>query len=115
MGRIISRMVVTPNLGPLNRWFRIMLGIVLLDVAIAHLQMDGSVVTWTVYVAWFALYPLITGLLGWDYVHDLIGSKTCDIADRNWGRIFSYKIDTTLKSNRMANNDYGHRLVGSHH
>lgn len=102
MKRIILMALLAPNLGVINRCVRILLGCLLLDFAIAHQQLDGSVITWTLYVGWLSLYPIITGLLGIDYIHDLIGAKTCDISDRNWSRRLSYKINATISSNHHS-------------
>jgi O-antigen ligase len=56
------------NVGGIDRFLRIALGVVLVTLAAT-----GTVGLW----GWLGLVPLVTGLLGWCPPYTLLGINTC--------------------------------------
>ena len=59
---------MTRNEGQIDRFLRIVVGLVLLYLAIT-----GQYTPWT----WIGIVPLLTGLIGWCPAYALLGINTC--------------------------------------
>ena len=116
MKRTLARLSEVHNLGLIDRVVRVLLGVALIAGAITSI-LNSSVVTWQVYVALFAIYPLMTGMLGWDPLYAVGHAKTCDLSDRNRCGTFPYQIDAILGRNPISDEgyEYDHSLTASHH
>lgn len=116
MQRHLRRILFTQNIGIFNRCFRLTFGILILDSAIAHLQMDGNVVTWTEYLAWISLYPILTGLLGWDCLHAFYENQTTayPVKQKNWSQRLSLRYQLSIKRTRVKNKTYRRRQTTIH-
>ena len=60
---------MTRNEGQIDRFLRIVVGLVLLYLAIT-----GQYTPWT----WIGVVPLLTGLIGWCPAYALFGINTCN-------------------------------------
>ncbi|NOX26920.1 MAG: DUF2892 domain-containing protein [Gammaproteobacteria bacterium] len=116
MKQALARLAEVHNIGLIDRVARILLGATLVGGAITSI-LNSSVVTWQVYVALFAIYPLMTGMLGWDPVYAVGHTKTCDLSDRNRCGTFPYQIDAMLGHNPISDEgyEYDHSLTACHH
>lgn len=61
---------MTKNVGGIDRWIRIALGLVLIGLAAT-----GTVGWW----GWLGIVPLATGALGWCPPYALLGFNTCSM------------------------------------
>lgn len=116
MQNTLAKLGVIQNLGLIDRALRIVLGAVLIGVSVTSI-LNSTVVTWQVYVALFAIYPLMTGMLGWDPLYAVAHTKSCDLSDRNRCGTFPYQIDAMLGHNPISDKgyEYDHSLSASHH
>ena len=116
MKQALARLTEVHNLGLVDRVVRVLFGAALMGGAITSL-FNSSVVTWQVYAALFAVYPLMTGMLGWDPLYAVGHTKTCDLSDRNRCGTFPYQIDAILGRNPISDegHEYDHSLTSSHH
>ncbi len=64
------------NVCGLDRWIRIILGIVLVG-----LTLSGAIGAW----GWIGLLPLITGFIKWCPLYSLLGVQTCGLAEQKYG------------------------------
>jgi len=63
------------NMSRLDRTIRISAGLLMLGVSWAANAPEGAI--WPIVFRVFALFPLVTGLLGWCPVYAILGLSTC--------------------------------------
>ncbi|MBL1293677.1 MAG: DUF2892 domain-containing protein [Thiotrichales bacterium] len=116
MKQALVRLAEVHNIDLIDRVARILLGATLVGGAITSI-LNSSVVTWQVSVALFAIYPLMTGMLGWDPVYAVGHKKACDLSNRNRCGTFPYQIDAILGHNPISDEgyEYDHSLTACHH
>ena len=61
---------MSKNVGGIDRWIRIVLGLVLIGLAAT-----GTVGWW----GWLGIVPLATGALGWCPPYAILGFNTCNM------------------------------------
>jgi membrane protein implicated in regulation of membrane protease activity len=62
--------MMTKNVGGIDRWIRIVLGLVLIGLAAT-----GTVGWW----GWLGIVPLATGAFGWCPPYAILGFNTCNM------------------------------------
>jgi len=112
----LAKLSEVHNLGLIDRVARLLLAVVLIGGAITSI-LNRSVVTWQVTIVLFAIYPLMTGMLGWDPLYSVGHTKTCDLSNHNRCGTFPYQIDAILGHNPISDKgyEYDHSLTASHH
>ncbi|MBI5451267.1 MAG: DUF2892 domain-containing protein [Gammaproteobacteria bacterium] len=115
MEEIAHRLGVVQNIGLLDRLTRIAAGCVMLALPAYDLISNDAMVTWQAYVALLAIYPLMTGILGWDPLYSAAHVRTCGVSSRNRCGTVPYQVDAALGHDPIADHDYDHSLMGSHH
>lgn len=63
------------NVCGLDRWLRIIVGVILVALTIA-----GTIGPW----GWIGLLPLITGVVRWCPLYSVIGFQTCGLAEQKY-------------------------------
>jgi hypothetical protein len=114
MKRIGAKMAVIQNMGWLDRVVRVILGSVLLAFAISALG-PGTTPPWALYVALVSVYPLLTGIIGWDPIYEAVTVKTCGTSERNPCGTFPFEVDAALGHHPIPRNDVEHSLENSKH
>jgi len=76
--------VVIQNMGLFDRLFRLTLGIAMFVFAYYFVVFAGSTsALWDSYAMLIAIYPILTGALGWDPFYAMFKVKSCSITGRN--------------------------------
>jgi len=103
------------NLGITDRIFRFFIGGAMLGIG-AFLEVTVGVNIYDVGLMLLSIYPLMTTLMGWDPVYEMLGAKTCSIeGGHNACGTFPYELDAALGNEPEANKSYDHSLSGSVH
>jgi len=105
---------VVQNQGLVDRLSRIGIGVALIVIAVMSLNNSAEVV-WETYAILLAVYPLLTGMLGWDPLYSLFEVKTCNLTGTNQCGTFPYEVDAALGNEPLPEKDYDHSLSSSHH
>lgn len=100
------------NAGWLDRVVRILIGIALVAVVFMDLY-KGVPVGWHAYLPLIALYPLLTGMLGWDPFYAAGHIKTCDTSRRNQCGTFPYEIEAAAGKDVHCREGYDCSVPGS--
>ena len=112
----LAKIGVIQNLGLADRVLRLIIGISLLGGAIAHMQMNGNVVSaWHALAGLVSVYPFLTGIVGWDPLYSLLRVRTCSLTGKNQCGTFPYEVDAALGHNPKPEKDFDHSLTGSRH
>ena len=70
---------------------------------------------WVRYAYAIALYPLFTGMLGWDPLYALFGSRTCNSEGRNPCGSLPYQLRALFgRAPRYCDSDLDRSLAGCH-
>lgn len=115
MENIAHKLTVVQNLSLLNRSLRIVLGALMIGLPIIQLVATNSTIGWHAYSMLLAIYPLMTGMLGWCPVCQMFNFHSCGLSDKNQCGTLPYQFDAALGHHPQANHDYDHSLTGSHH
>jgi hypothetical protein len=117
MSRITGNIVPVENIGLVDRIVRFVAGCALMGFGVySALTTSHDAVSATAIL--LAVYPLLTAMLGWDPLYNLIGGRTCSLgAGRNQCGTLPYEVDAALGHNPHPGEgyEYDHSLVGSHH
>ena len=64
----------------------------------------------------FAIYPLMTTMMGWDPLYQLFGARSCTVeGGRQQCGTFPYEVDAALGHDPKPDQSHDHSLTGSHH
>jgi len=103
------------NIGITDRLARFFIGGGMLGVG-AYYELTIGPNFFDVGLMLLSIYPLMTTLMGWDPVYQILGAKSCSIeGGRNVCGTFPYEVDAALGHNPEPDNSYDHSLSGSHH
>jgi len=107
---------VVQNTGLMDRVVRLSIGGALIAASAISLSSPAPVI-WETYAILLAIYPLMTGMLGWDPVYTMFNAKTCRLTGRNQCGTLPYEVDAMLGHNPITNkgHEYEHTLTASHH
>lgn len=116
MKKTFTDLSVIQNLGWLDRVVRTTLGFALLGYATYQLFMgDIMQPPWTVYAILVSIYPIISGIIGYDALYDYFSVRSCGLSDRNQCGTFPYEVDAALGHHPIPDSDVDHSLEHSHH
>ena len=115
MKTLLNKLGVVQNTGLLDRVLRVIIGAIMLIGVIVYIQRTGVVVDWEAYVALLSIYPLLSGILGWDPLYAMVRYRTCRMTGRNQCGTLPYQVDAVMGHRPRPNHDYDHSLAGSHH
>jgi hypothetical protein len=115
MKGIRKKLGVVENLGWLDRTIRIAVGAALILIPCYFLITGHLMSPWYAFSMLFAVYPLMTGILGCDWIYNVIGVKSCGTSERNQCGTFPFEIDAALGRKPVPHSDIDHSLLNSHH
>jgi len=110
--------VPVQNIGLFDRLFRFFGGGALLAVGVITITVAETPSVWSSIAILFSIYPLMTTIMGWDPLYQMIGGRTCNLeSGRNQCGTFPYEVDAALGHNPEPDEGYryDHSLGGSHH
>jgi hypothetical protein len=115
MKRIRQKLGVVENLGWLDRTIRVAFGAALISIPCYFLITGSLMSPWYAFLMLFAVYPIMTGVLGTDLLYKPFGIKTCDTSERNVCGTFPYEIDAALGNKPVSNSEIEHSLLNARH
>lgn len=116
MERVLDELDVVQNIGLADRAVRVVIGLGLLAGMLTYFTSTDDKVTWQAYLGLFAVYPLMSGILGWCPLYALTGSRSCSLSEdsRNQCGTVLYQIDAAMGHHPRPDHEYDHSLAGSH-
>jgi hypothetical protein len=103
------------NIGLTDRIVRFFVGGALLAIGCLWM-VEGGVAAYGLAIALLSIYPLMTTMMGWDPVYQMMGARSCRIeGDGNICGTFPFEVDNALGNRPIPNKSYDHSLSGSHH
>lgn len=115
MKTLLSKLGVIQNVGLADRVIRVIIGAFMLIGVMVYIQRTGVIVDSEAYVALLSIYPLLSGILGWDPLYAMTQVRTCRMTGRNQCGTLPYQVDAAMGHRPMPNHEYDHSLAGSHH
>lgn len=116
MKQVYASLSVIQNLGWLDRIVRTVLGFALLAYATFQVLVgDMTESPWVVYAMLVSVYPILSGIIGYDALYDYFSVRTCGISDRNQCGTFPYEVDAALGNHPIPESDVDHSLEHSRH
>lgn len=116
MSRIKGKMPPAENIGLVDRMVRFFGGGALMTFGVISALLTGHDVMSAIAIL-LAVYPLMTTIMGWDPIYQLLGARTCAVeGGRNQCGTFPYELDSALGHEPKPDEDYAydHSLTGSH-
>lgn len=117
MSRIRGNMPPAENIGLLDRMVRFFGGGALMTFGVLSALFTGHDVMSAIAVL-LAIYPLMTTIMGWDPIYQLLGTRTCAVeGGRNQCGTLPYEVDSALGHEPKPNEgyNYDHSLTASQH
>ena len=107
---------VMQNMGLVDRLFRLGLGIAMLGFAFYFVAFTaGTSVWWEAYAMVVAIYPVLTGAMGWDPFYALFRVKSCSVTGRNRCGTLPYEFRAmTGRAPEVCELDSEHSLESCH-
>ena len=117
MDRLKGNMQDLHNIGLIDRAIRFFIGGALLFLGVLSAVLSGGVNVWHALAVLVSIYPLMTCMMGWDPVYQLIGLRTGADRGRNVTGTLPYQIDAAMKHNPQPEEgyEYDHSLTGARH
>jgi hypothetical protein len=107
------------NIGLVDRVIRLLIGAALIGTSyfyVAHLhQMVEVWATWGTYAILIAIYPIMTGMLGFDPLYTLFHVRTCGDTGRHQSGTLPYQMVTMFGHTPKYTEFDGERSLGSTH
>jgi hypothetical protein len=116
MSKIKGNMPPAENIGLVDRMVRFFGGGALMALGVMSALLSGHDVISAIAIL-LAVYPLMTTLMGWDPIYQLLGARTCALeGGRNQCGTLPYELDSALghEPKPDVGYDYDHSLTGSH-
>jgi len=115
MKTLLKDVGVVQNMGWHDRTIRVVLGTFMLAYPM-HLMMTGTPnELWMSSSILVSVYPIITGIIGFDFFYSVFNVKSCDSSNRNQCGSYPYEIDAALGRNPISGSKLEHDLQNSHH
>ncbi len=117
MSKIKGNMPPTENIGLVDRMVRFFGGGALMAFGVMSALLSGHDVISAIAIL-LAVYPLMTTVMGWDPIYQLLGARTCALeGGRNQCGTLPYELDSALGNEPKPDHgyDYDHSLTGSQH
>ncbi len=96
------------NMGLMDRSFRIVLGAAMIGLVLSPVLGNSYN-----FLAILAIYPCLTGMMGWDPLYSLRRVKTCDINDRNKCGTYGFQVSAAAGKDMACNEGYDCSLSGN--
>lgn len=107
------------NIGLLDRVIRLLIGAVLIGTSyyyVAHMDQVASVWdVWGTYAILIAIYPIMTGMLGWDPFYAALHMRSCGDAGRNQAGTLPYQVEAMFGHTPKYTESDSERSLGSTH
>ena len=115
MKNAIKSIGVVQNIAWYERVVRVVAGALMIAGPIFLMSTEMQVAPWMSYVMLVAIYPLLTGIMGFDVLYTLLGVKTCGTSNRNQCGSFPFEVDAALGHNPISHSQISNELGHSHH
>jgi hypothetical protein len=115
MKRLSAKLEVIQNMGWLDRVLRAVAGAALLAFAMTAMMASNENLTWALYAVLASVYPLLTAIVGWDPIYEMMTVRTCGMSDRNPCGTFPFEVDAALGHRPIPRSDIEHSLENSRH
>lgn len=101
------------NMGWIDRTVRVAIGAALILVVLFEMQ-KGSPIGPYAYLPILAIYPLMTGLLGWDPLYAAGHIKSCDISPDSHNKCgtFLFEVESAMGKDVQCNDGYDCSIAG---
>jgi len=107
------------NIGLIDRLIRLLIGAVLIGTSyyyVAHMDQVASVWdVWGTYAILIAIYPIMTGMLGWDPFYAALHMRSCGDAGRNQAGTLPYQVEAMFGHTPKYTESDSERSLGSTH
>jgi len=117
MSKIKGNMPPAENIGLVDRMVRFFGGGALMAFGVMSALLTGHDVISAIAIL-LAVYPLMTTVMGWDPIYQLLGARTCALeGGRNQCGTLPYELDSALGHEPKPDDgyNYDHSLTGSQH
>lgn len=117
MNRISEKMGPVQNIGLGDRMVRFFGGGALMAFGVISAVIYGHGVVSAVAIL-LAVYPLMTTMMGWDPIYELVGAKTCSVeGGRHQCGTLPYEVDAVLGHDPkpVEGHEYDHSLTAAQH
>ena len=123
MTTLAEKSHVTQNMGFMDRAVRLFIGVIIMGFAyfIGMSGVTGANLgshewnVWGSYAMVIALYPILTGMLGWEPLYAMFGVRGCDDAGRNQCGTLPYQFKALIgHSPKYCESDAEHSLEACH-
>jgi hypothetical protein len=105
------------NIGLIDRVARFVCGGTLLFAGAVSSVASGRTEDWQAALMLLAIYPLMTAIIGWDPLYQIMHVRTGTDTGKNVTGTFPFQLDAALGHHPVPDKDYeyDHSLSGSHH
>jgi len=114
MKRLYSKLGAVQNVGLLDRVVRLVVGAAMVGVVYMDF-LNAVAFGWHAYLPILAIYPLMTGSLGWDPLYAAGHVKSCDTSSRNQCGTFPYEIESAVGKDVHCADGYDCSISGNDH
>ncbi|HHH35353.1 MAG TPA: DUF2892 domain-containing protein [Gammaproteobacteria bacterium] len=118
MERIRGKFAPLQNIGITDRIIRFFLGGALLGGGVLAMVEMHSVTLLPALAVILAVYPLMTTMMGWDPIYQMMGARTCSLeGGRNQCGTFPYEVDAALghEPEPEEGHEYDRSLTAARH
>ncbi len=117
MDRLKGNMQDFHNIGLIDRAGRFFLGGALLFLGVIAAVIAGSIQVWHAVAVLVSIYPLMTCMMGWDPVYQLLNWRTGSEDGRNVTGTLPYQLDAAVghRPRPTQGYEYDHSLTGASH
>lgn len=112
---ILKGYFVKENVGLLDRSLRLIAGAAMLAVPyLLMIQENSSIHVWYSLSMLLSVYPILTGIIGFDPLYKLYDAKTCDLSQRNQCGDFPYQVDALFQHHSTNDDEFDDRQGSGH-
>jgi hypothetical protein len=112
MRKLLSSLGAVQNIGWLDRTVRFFVGFALIVFVLRDMQL-GIALGWHAYLPIIAIYPLMTGILGWDPFYATAHVKTCDTSSHNKCGTYLFEVESGMGKDVSCDDGYDCSLPGN--
>ncbi len=112
MNTLLHPLGAVQNLGWLDRTLRTIIGFALITVVLMDIQL-GIPLGWHAFLPIIAIYPLMTGMLGWDPLYATGHIKSCDTSSHNKCGTYPFEVESKMGKDVACDEGYDCSLPGN--